>query len=93
MSRKKPRLDFTALRASTHALLASARNLEKEVQSVKEAFQKECPTDPVQLHLLLEKCSGETLELMLVFRLGLEGVECLRNAMQLVPESFLEKRA
>ena len=93
MSRKKTRLDFGAIRASTQALLASARTLETEVESVKESFRKEWPNDPAQLHRFLEKCSGQTLELMLVSRLGLEGVECLRNAMKLVPESFLDKRA
>ena len=83
MSRKKTRLDFGAIRASTQALLASARTLETEVESVKESFRKEWPNDPAQLHRFLEKCSGQTLELM----------ECLRNAMKLVPESFLDKRA
>ena len=93
MWRKKQRIDFGAVRASTQTLLASARALDKEVQSLIETFRKEWPEDPAQSHRFLEKCSGETLEIMLVSRLGLEGVECFLNAMQLVPEYFLDKRA
>ena len=37
-------------------------------------------------------CDPNTVEMMLVSTLGLEGLDCLRTAMQLVPETYLERR-
>ena len=64
------KVDFTAIRASTEVLLASARTLENEVQHLKETFRNEWPQDLAQLHRFLEKCSRDTLEVMLACRLG-----------------------
>jgi hypothetical protein len=68
MWRKKPRIEFGAVRASTQMLLASARALDKEVQSLVKTFRKEWPEVPAQSHRFFEECSGETLEIMLVSR-------------------------
>ena len=44
------------------------------------------------LFKLLDKCDVSTVELLLVARLGLEGVDCLRHAIHTVPEGFLTIR-
>ena len=44
------------------------------------------------LFKLLDKCDVSTVELLLVARLGLEGVDCLRHAIHTVPEGFLTTR-
>ena len=41
---------------------------------------------------MFERCDTKTLEFLLVSRLGLEGVDCLRNAIQLVRRGFVDCR-
>ena len=93
MLRKKPKVDFTAIRAATQTRIASCNYLENEVKRLKEGFRIKCPKDSAHLHRFCDTCSCETLEIMLVCRLGLDGVECLRSALKLIPDSYLEKKA
>ena len=93
MSRKKLKLDFSSLQASSVSLQQSSRALENAVDGLNEIIRKECPSSPEELRRFLNKCPQQSLEILLVARLGLEGVECLRNAMRLVPESFLDRRS
>ena len=93
MLRKKPKVDFTAIRTAAQTRIASINSLENEVKRLKEEFRIKCPKDSAHLHRFFDTCSCDTLEIMLVCRLGLDGVECLRSALKLIPDSFLEKKA
>ena len=79
--------------------LASSEVLVNDVRQVKAAvnhLSSSC-TDCLakwqnDLDRMFERCDTKTLEFLLVSRLGLEGVDCLRNAIQLVPHSFVDCR-
>ena len=92
MSRsKKAKIDFSSL-------VASSRSVIRSVQVVEEnAVDFKCTVaglwkDGIEALRVLDKCGEEVLELILVTRLGIQGLECLRSAIQLVPEAFLDDR-
>ena len=82
--------------------LASSEVLVNDVRQIKAAvnhLSSSC-TDCLakwqnDLDGMFERCETKTLECLLVSRLGLAGLEgddCLRNAIQLVPHSFVDCR-
>ena len=76
--------------------LASSEVLVNDVRQVKAAvnhFLSSSCTDCLakwqnDLDRMFERCDTKTLEFLLVSRLGLEGADCLRNAIQLVSSQF-----
>ena len=50
MQRKKPKVDFAAIRAATKTRITAISSLENEVKSLKEVFREKYPKDPDHLH-------------------------------------------
>ncbi len=93
MSRsKKAKIDFASLVASSRSVLRSAQVLEEKAVDFK-CTVAELLKDGIEMHRLLDRCGEEVLELILVTRLGIQGLDWLRSAIQLVPEAFLDDRA
>ena len=68
------------------------KEIEDEITSLKESVRSKWPKESADYQRFLEKFTPDNFEVVLVCRLGIIGVECLRNAIKLVTESFLEKR-
>ena len=87
-TRKKPKLDFGAMVADSQTVNSQARLTQEK----HKAFVAACNVSDHLLSRTFSLCDQETAEMMIVSTLGLEGVDLLRTAMQLVPESYVERR-
>ena len=92
MYRKKRKIDFAAEVSASGSLLKSVDAIKKCATDLKVSVDNAFELWGGDLDRLLSRCNAETLELMLVSRLGLEGVDCMRNALQMIPPSFLGAR-
>ncbi len=91
MSRnKKAKIDFATLVATSRTVLRCVQVLEKAADL--ECIVADTFKDGNNMHHILDRCDEEALELIVVARLGIQGLDCLRSAMQLVPEAFLDDR-
>ena len=90
MERAK-RIKFDPSLAKTRAL--ESATVRKYVQEIEQAVHSltSCTTSAVALNLPAE-CCERNIELILVSRLGLSGVECMRTAASMVPKNFLGRR-
>lgn len=90
---KKCKIDFGCMVAGSREVLGDVKNIDDKVREIKETMMGyRCKADSESYNRLFNKCSKETLEVLLTCRLGLEGVDCLRASIQLVPEQYLSKR-
>ena len=89
MSTKKRRMDYSEMASSSKTLITTIHQLQAGIQQVKKVIDESFDQWSLQLGRLLDLCDNSTLEFMLVTRLGLEGIDCLRNLLQLIPPSFL----
>ena len=92
MSRKKRKVDFAALASTSQSLLESVDAIKECIVNLNECIHQAFETWSSDLGRLLNRFDVETLEFVLVSRLGLQGVDCLRHGLQLVPPSFLSAR-
>ena len=82
------RIKFDPSLAKTRAL--ESATVRKCVQEIEQAMHSltSCTTSAVALNLPAE-CCERNIELILVARLGLAGVECMRTAASMVPKNFV----
>ena len=92
MSRKRRKLDFAALASTSQSLLDSVDAIKECVVHLKQCIDRAFDMWSSDLGRVLNRCDVETLEFVLVSRLGLEGVDCLRHGLQVVPSSFLSEK-
>ena len=95
MSRpKKARLDFGAMVAGCEGVRSNAHILQQKAKEFTTAVSAAINLGVIDsLARICGMCDDETVQLVLVSRLGLEGLDSLRSAIQAVPEAFLSKRA
>lgn len=96
MSRpKKPRLDFSAMVAGCESVRSNANLLQQKTKEFTTAVRSAATTLSTMdsLSRICSMCDDETVQLVLVSRLGLEGLDSLRSAFQAVPEAFFSKKA
>lgn len=90
---KRPKLDFKSMLAGSREVAADARWTDNKIGEITSKLSKYQDEDNSESYRrLVGMCTGDTAEVMLVLRLGLEGLDCLRTAIQIVPEQYLEKR-
>ena len=87
--RKKPKLDFGAMVASCQTVNSQAEMIQQKCK----AFALSCKAvaDPLVMRTF-SLCDQDTVEMMLVSMLGLDGLDSLRTAMQLVSEVYFERK-
>ena len=85
------KVDFRAYSAASQSLLDSVEKVQDDA-NVFRVTVTDVWGNGSNLFKLLDKCDVSTVELLLVARLGLEGVDCLRHAIHTVPEGFLTTR-
>ena len=87
--RKEPKLDFGAMVASCQTVNSQAEMIQQKCK----AFASSCKVvaDPLVMRTF-SLCDQDTVEMMLVSMLGLDGLDSLRTAMQLVPEVYFERK-
>lgn len=88
-ARKKAKLDFGAMVASCQTVKSQAETIQQKCNAFVSTSK--AVTD----HLLVRifsLCGQDAVEMMLVSIVGLDGLDSLRTAMQLVPETYLERR-
>lgn len=61
-------------------------------QKANDFLTSVCSVETVDLNLTYTLCDDVTVEIMLVCKLGLEGLDSLRSSLQAIPEAFLENR-
>ena len=88
---KRQKLDFSSMLAGSRDLASAVKSLDCKLGEVKSTLMK-YQTDYESYRRLMEMSSADNAELQLVCRLGLEGLDCLRLALQKVPSQYGEKR-
>ena len=83
------RIQFDPSLAKTRALVSAT--VRKCVQEIEQAMHSltSCTTSAVALNRLPAECCERNIELILVSRLGLAGVECMQTAASMVPKNFV----
>ena len=77
-------------------MVASSQTVKHHAEKIEQqgtAFMLSCKavTDDLLMRTF-SLCDPNTVEMMLISILGLEGLDCLRTAMQFFPETYLERR-
>ena len=94
MSRQKKRkVDFSSQASTFGSLLDSVDTIKECVANLKLSVDRAFDMWSGDLDRLLNRCDDEALEFVLLSRLGLQGMDCLRNGLQMVPPSFLGARS
>ena len=93
MSRKKRKVDFASLASTSESLLESVDTIKECVSNLKMSVDRAFEMWNSDLDRMLSRCDDKTLEFVLLSRIGLEGIDCLRNGLQMVPPSFLGARS
>ena len=93
---KKPKIDFSSLVASCEGIRINAQPLKQRsiefTAAVKTCLASSSSSTTHALDRVCAICDEETVQLVLVSRLGLEGVDSLRFAIQAIPGTFASKR-
>lgn len=89
---KRPKLDFSAMLASSRQVVTDVQALDKKVNEIKSSLMTYQSEDMERYRRLVKMSTDDNVEVFLVCRLGLRGLDCLRNACQIVPNQYLDKR-
>ena len=93
---KKPKIDFSSLIADCEGVRSNAQLLKQRAIEFTAAVSACMANSASGTTHALDRgctiCDDETVQLVLVSRLGLEGVDSLRSAIQAIPETFPSKR-
>ena len=87
--RKKPKRDFGAMVASCQTVNSQAEMIQQKCKALASSCK--AVADPLVMRTF-SLCDQDTVEIMLVSMLGLDGLNSLRIAMQLVPEVYFERK-
>ena len=78
--------------ASSREVVTDAKAMNGKVSEITSKVIKYQSEGMDGYRRLAEMSSDDTAEVLLVCRLGLEGLDCLRSALQLVPVQYVDKR-
>lgn len=85
-SRKRPKLDFGAM-------VASSQPVKLQAEIIQQGFVSTCKAVVDDLLMrTFSLCDRYAVEMILVSILGLDGVDSLRTALQLVPQTYLDRQ-
>ena len=89
---KRPKLDFSAMLASSREVVTDVKAMNRRVSEITSKVTKYQREDIEGYRRLAEMSTDNTAEVLLVCRLGLEGLGCLQSAFQVVPRQYVDKR-
>ena len=93
LKRKKTKVDFGAMVAGCEDIRSNAQVIRQKSSEFTTAVYASTNSSTVDsLGRICVLCDDDSIELLLVCRLGLEGLDALRSAMQSVPEAFLARK-
>lgn len=87
---KKRKVDFGSMLADSRGILADVKRVNESVTVIQSATLKYRRTD--NYARFLQRCESSSAQVVLVCRLGFQGVDALRTAAQYVPTQFNQHR-
>ncbi len=88
--KKRPKFDPSLIRKKVRTRQVLSTTLSEKAH---EFYNSACVAFGCDdLPAILDGCDSITRQLFLVAALGMEGVDCLRTSLQLVPEAMQEER-
>ena len=88
---KRQKLDFSSVLVGSRDLASAVKSMDYKLGDLKSPLMKS-QTDSESYGRLMEMSNADNADLLLVCRLGLEGLDCLRLALRKVPSQYSEKR-
>lgn len=89
---KKTKVDFRAMVAGCEHIRSNAQVIQQKSSELRTAVYASTDSSVDSLRRICGLCDEDTIELLLICRLGLDGLDALRSAMQSVPEAFLSRK-
>ena len=91
---KKTKVDFGAMVAGREHIQSNAQVIQQKSSELRTAVYASTDSSVDSLRRICHcgLCDDDTIELLLVCRLGLDGLDAFRSAMQSVPAGFLSRK-
>ena len=89
---KRPKLDFSTMLARSRKIAPDVKLIDQKISEIRSNLIKYHSEDIEIYSRIVEMSADDNLEVLLVCRLGLEGLDCFRNAIQIIPSQYVDKR-